>query len=127
MSIINLTLIQKLKRLKANITDVLTLDQVDAFTPTGDYHPSTKKYTDDRVAAVVLKTTPRTYISGDQIVLPTPAQGQPVGGYAMVWDDEFVGPFVEYTCTINAGVEVDFHPVDNLNGKWAVVTYVTQE
>lgn len=38
---------------KADKVNVLELTQIDAFNPTGDYHPSTKIYTDTGDAAVV--------------------------------------------------------------------------
>ena len=36
---------------KANVYDVLTKNNTDAFTPTLNYHPATKKYVDDTVSA----------------------------------------------------------------------------
>lgn len=47
MSIINTALIGKLKKTKADKTNVLELNQTTAFTPTADYHPATKKYVDE--------------------------------------------------------------------------------
>ena len=37
---------------KANETDVLTKTNTTAFTPSADYHPATKKYTDDSISAL---------------------------------------------------------------------------
>ena len=37
---------------KAAILNVLELDNTSAYTPTLDYHPSTKKYVDDEIAAM---------------------------------------------------------------------------
>lgn len=36
---------------KANKSNVLELDNTDIFTPSADYHPATKKYVDDELAA----------------------------------------------------------------------------
>jgi hypothetical protein len=52
MSIINTALIGKLKKLKADKSNVLELDNTSAFTPSLDYHPSTKKYVDDAIVSV---------------------------------------------------------------------------
>ena len=38
---------------KANTTDVLTKTNTTEFTPTGDYHPATKKYVDDNKIAII--------------------------------------------------------------------------
>ena len=38
---------------KANTSDVLTKTNTTEFTPTGDYHPATKKYVDDNKTSVV--------------------------------------------------------------------------
>lgn len=37
--------------LRATIANVLELNNTSAFTPTADYHPSTKKYVDDSITA----------------------------------------------------------------------------
>lgn len=37
---------------KADAADVLTKDNNEAYTPTGDYNPATKKYVDDTVTAI---------------------------------------------------------------------------
>ena len=41
---------------KANQSDVLTKTNTGAFTPTGDYHPATKKYVDSLILASLAKT-----------------------------------------------------------------------
>ena len=51
---------------KANTTDVLTKTNTTEFTPTGDYQPATKKYIDDTVANLPIKS-----LEG-QKVKPTP-------------------------------------------------------
>ena len=40
---------------KADTTNVLTRNNTQAFTPTGDYQPATKKYVDDAIAALKLE------------------------------------------------------------------------
>lgn len=44
-------------------TEVLTKTNVAAFTPSSPYHPSTVKYVDDAVAAVVAGATPNNSIA----------------------------------------------------------------
>ena len=34
---------------KADVSNVLTKDQTEEYTPTGEYNPATKKYVDDKV------------------------------------------------------------------------------
>ncbi|MFZ2038579.1 MAG: LamG-like jellyroll fold domain-containing protein [Minisyncoccia bacterium] len=41
----------------APLTNILALDNVTAFTPTGNYNPATKKYVDDQIAGLSLSTT----------------------------------------------------------------------
>lgn len=41
---------------KANSSDVLTKTNTTEFTPTADYHPATKKYVDDKVANLPIKS-----------------------------------------------------------------------
>lgn len=45
---------------KADKTDVLLLDNTVSFTPTEDYHPSTKKYVDDTVNVITSGTAAPT-------------------------------------------------------------------
>lgn len=40
-----------IKKINDNFANVLPLDNATAFAPTGNYHPATKKYVDDSVAA----------------------------------------------------------------------------
>jgi hypothetical protein len=56
MSIIDLALIGKLKKTKADKSNVLQLDNAGAYTPSGLYNPTTKKYVDDNVQANKLKS-----------------------------------------------------------------------
>lgn len=41
---------------KANSADVLEKNNTTAFTPSGDYNPSTKKYVDDKSATVMTES-----------------------------------------------------------------------
>ena len=50
---------------KANAASVLTKTNADAFTPTGDYHPATKKYVDDTGNAKVDKVEGKVLSSND--------------------------------------------------------------
>jgi hypothetical protein len=42
---------------KADKTNVLELDNTDAFTPDADYEPATKKYVDDNIPAIPVKAS----------------------------------------------------------------------
>lgn len=65
MSIINTALIGKLKKTKADKTNVLELDNVVSFSPSLDYHPATKKYVDDAVLGLSPDTN--THISSGAV------------------------------------------------------------
>jgi hypothetical protein len=41
-----------------DVTNILLKDNTTAFTPTADYHPSTKLYTDGKLANIIEDTTP---------------------------------------------------------------------
>lgn len=49
---------------KADKTNVLELDNTDAFTPDADYEPATKKYVDDNIPAIPVKATAAELIAG---------------------------------------------------------------
>ena len=53
MSIINTALIGKLKKVKADKENVLELDNTVSYIPTEEYHPSTKKYTDELISTSI--------------------------------------------------------------------------
>mgnify|MGYP000196162986 FL=1 len=57
MSIIDLALIGKLKKTKADKTNVLQKDNTGVYTPVTDYHPSTKKYVDDNKLKSIVDTS----------------------------------------------------------------------
>jgi len=110
------------------VTNVLKLDQTEEYIPTADYHPSTKAYVDLQVleSLVGLTTIPKTLISNNEIVLPKPALGDIVHNFAMIYDSENAPYFIEVTCDLSEDkTKVLFDPLDNLNDKYAVVTYLT--
>lgn len=129
MSILNLALIQKLRKLKADKTNVLEKDNTVPYEPTQPYHPATKKYVDTYVKTYVdnveLVTTERLLISNNSISLPFKADGDIVNGYALIFDNLTAMEVCEFTCANSAdGLSVKFDPNDNLNGKYAVVSYM---
>ena len=52
MGMVELALIGKLKKTKADKTNVLQLNNTTPFIPSQNYHPTTKKYVDDSIAAI---------------------------------------------------------------------------
>lgn len=52
--------IYALLELRALETDVLLKTNTTAFTPTADYHPSTKKYTNDEITAMIATVLTKT-------------------------------------------------------------------
>ena len=130
MSILNLALIQKLRKLKADKSNVLEKDNTSPYEPTQPYHPTTKKYVDAHVKTYVdnveLVTTERLQIFNNQILLPFKVHGDIVNDYALIFDDRTTIVVREFTCKISAdGFSVEFDPNDNVNGKYAVVSYMT--
>lgn len=136
MSIINTALIQKLKKIKADKTNVLELDQEDEYWPTQDYHPATKIYVDRFFENAVnynnanLVTTERLLIEDNRIILPSDASGEIIDRHAIIFEDNNLDLheyFVEeYDCHIDESNPrlVHFDPNDNLNGLYAVVSYI---
>lgn len=53
--------------LKADKTNVLEKDNVAEFTPTSNYHPSTKKYVDDVAASLVLGQIPDGSLTAEKL------------------------------------------------------------
>ena len=52
------------------VTNVLTKDNTNTYTPTGEYNPTTKKYVDDGIAGAMVGVLPKgsvtdNYLSGD--------------------------------------------------------------
>jgi hypothetical protein len=88
MSIINTALIGKLKKTKADKSNVLQLDNTTAFTPVTNYQPATKKYVDDAVLGLSPDTN--TYVQSAQL--------QPSGILELVRND-------------NVAVGVDLSPL----------------
>lgn len=52
MGMVELALIGKLKKVKADKSNVLQLNNTVPFIPSQNYHPTTKKYVDDQIALV---------------------------------------------------------------------------
>lgn len=120
--------IRKLRRLKADKSNVLEKDNTLEYEPTQPYHPATKKYVDTYVKTYVdnveLVTTERLLISNNAISLPFKADGDIVNDYALIFNDLTGMDVSEFTCHISDdGWSVQFDPSDNLNGKYAVVSY----
>lgn len=55
MSIINTAIINKLRKIKANVADVLLKTNTEIYVPSEEYHPATKKYVDDLISTVSAK------------------------------------------------------------------------
>lgn len=120
----------ELRGLKADKSNVLEKDNTLEYEPTEHHHPATKKYVDAYVKAFVdgikLVTTERLLISNGAISLPFKAAGDIVNNYALIFDDLTTTVVSEFTCHISADSwSVQFDPGDDLNGKYAVVSYIT--
>jgi hypothetical protein len=69
-------------------------------------------------------TTDRTLIQNDSITLNPPAIGDVVHNLAMIFDDSSTNIFSEVTASVSVdGSTVQFDSTDNLNGKYALVSY----
>ena len=72
-----------------------------------------------------LITTERLLINNDSVTLPYKAKGTTVLATAYVFDDNVSYVFEEYTCAVATDkVTLEFDPLDNLDGKYAVVTFL---
>ena len=72
-----------------------------------------------------LITTNHLLIIDNKITLPKIALGDVVFNTARVYENNVQGVFTEYNCSVNAqGTEVLFDTMDNLNGKYAIVSYM---
>lgn len=110
------------------VSNVLKLDQSEEYLPTEAYHPATKTYVDLKVlqSIVSLTTIEKTEIIDDAIVLPKMALGDITNNMAMIWDSEDAPYFVEVSCQLSEDrTRLLFDPLDNLNGKFCVITYLT--
>lgn len=126
MSILNTALIQKLKKIKADKENVLELDQTTPYEPTDLYHPATKKYVDTVVYNVNIITTEKILIQENRVTLPSKCFGI-VNGSAMIFDDNDAQTFAEHTCLLSGdGLYVIFDPIDNLNNKFAIISYLSK-
>ena len=61
--------------LKADKTNVLELDNTDVYTPTLDYHPATKKYTDDGLATAAKLGEVQTFTASQRGTVTTDNDG----------------------------------------------------
>ena len=72
-----------------------------------------------------LITTERIEIVNDSITLPYKAKGTTIISTAYIFDNLVDYVFEEYTCTVAADkITLEFDPLDNLNGKYAIVTFL---
>jgi hypothetical protein len=113
---------------EVTVSNVLKLDQTEEYVPSANYHPATKAYVDLKVikSLVNLITIPKTLISNNEIILPKPALSGIVYNYAMIYNEIDAPYFIEVTCELSPDNQrVLFDPLDSLNGKYAVVTYLT--
>jgi hypothetical protein len=75
---------------------------------------------------VGVSTIDRIPIWNNEITLPTPAIGDIIFGLAMIYDHAESYVFFEATCSLSEDKsKVLFDPADNLNYKYAVVSYLT--
>lgn len=73
-------------------------------------------------------TTEKTLIQNNEITLPYQALGDLIFNYAIVYPDLSSPSFDEVTCVVqDDGFTVSFNPVDNVNGKYAVVSYLRRK
>lgn len=110
------------------ISNVLKLDNTIEYTPTEDYHPSTKAYVDLQVLQklVGVTTIERTQILNNEITLPKMALGDIVFNYAIIYEDLTSNIIFEATCTLSEDkMKVLFDPNDELNEKYCVLSYLT--
>jgi hypothetical protein len=78
------------------------------------------------VGGIKLVTTERLLISNGAISLPFKAAGDIVNNYALIFDDLTTTVVNEFACHISADSwDVQFDASDDLNGKYAVVSYIT--
>lgn len=73
-------------------------------------------------------TTEKTLIQDNKITLPHQALGDLIFNYAMIYQDLTSPPFIEATCVVqDDGFTVSFNPADNVNGWYAVVSYLRRK
>lgn len=81
--------------------------------------------TSDITSNFKLKTTGRLLIQNNTITLPSKAYGDIVHNIAQVWPTQDSLFCLEYTCQVTPdGTKVYFAEVDNLNGQYAIVSYL---
>lgn len=73
-----------------------------------------------------LITTERLLIQNDEILLNKNALGDIIHNSALIFDSLNSNYFTEYSCIINSdGTKVLFESTDNLNNKYAIISYLT--
>lgn len=91
------------------------------------------QYIDDSVNNILINistqtttllTTSKLQIFNNKITLPKKCKGTPIFNSCLVYDTLNSVFFTEYTCSVSAdGLYIIFDQFDNLNNKFAVVTY----
>lgn len=72
-----------------------------------------------------LVTLDKVQITNNKISLSNVVDGDIVQGYALIRDTDVTNIIDEYTCTVGQFFNtIEFDPADNLNGKYATVTYL---
>ena len=96
---------------KANTSDVLTKTNTTSFTPTGDYHPATKKYVDDSISGF------STTLSG----LSDTTISSPSAGQALVYDNS-TSKWVNSSVAASISISSNVITLTNANGTTSTVT-----
>jgi endo-1,4-beta-mannosidase len=103
---------------------VLTRTNTDVYTPTTNYHPSTKKYVDDTAAGVVLGQIPDGTITEAKLEASVVSE---IDGKALFKNGSstFSSGGTTYTVTdafITAATQVIISPTQEKIGSWSVVS-----
>ena len=70
-------------------------------------------------------TLDRVQIANNKLALTNVVDGDIIQGYAIIRDTLLTNVIDEYTCTVGAQYNtIEFDPTDNLNGKYATVSYL---
>mgnify|MGYP000035332205 CR=1 FL=1 len=93
----------------------------DELTSEGSCEPKRVHTSDTEILSI-----PKTLISDNKIILPMVAFGDVIGGFAMIYSKLSDPYFIEATCEVSEnGMEVLFDPLDDLNDKYCVLSYLT--
>ena len=72
-------------------------------------------------------TTFKGLVSSDKLVLPTKALGDLIHNLSLIFDNNTTNVFKEVTCSLDTtGLEVQYDTLDNLNGTYAMVSYLSK-